>query len=97
MALEIVWTSEADREFERIIEYLLKEWSENEVIEFVKTTDKIIEYISVYPRMFRKTNKRNVHEALVTEHNLMVYKVFKDRIHIITFYDTRQHPRKKKI
>ena len=96
MALQIVWTPEADREFERIIEYLLQEWLEKEVVQFVETTDKIIDYISEYPRMFRKTDKRNVHEALVTKHNLTVYKIFKGRIDIITFWDTRQHPKKKK-
>lgn len=96
MALEIVWTPEADKEFERIIDYLLNKWSEKDVSQFVTTTDKIIDYISIYPKMFRKTNKRNVHEALITEHNLMVYRVMKSRIDIITFYDTRQDPKKKK-
>lgn len=96
MALQIIWTPEADKEFQRIITYLEKEWSEKEIIQFVETTDKIIDYISEYPLMFRKTDKRNVHEALVTEHNLLVYKVYKDRIDLITFWDTRRDPEKKK-
>ncbi len=46
--------------------------------------------------MFRKTNKKNVREALVTEHNLLVYKIYPDHISLITFWDTRQNPKKKK-
>jgi plasmid stabilization system protein ParE len=96
VALEIVWTLEAEKKFENIIDYLLKVWSEKEVIQFVETTDKVANFISEYPRMFRKTDKRNVYEALITKQNLMVYKVFRNRIVIITFWDTRQDPKKKK-
>lgn len=46
--------------------------------------------------MFRATNKKNVHEALVTPHNLLIYKVYAHQIEIITFWDTRRNPRKKK-
>ncbi|HCS20116.1 MAG TPA: hypothetical protein DIW47_06060 [Bacteroidetes bacterium] len=54
MVLEIVWTPEVDREFDRIIEYLLTEWSEKEVIQFVLYIDRIIDHIFQYHRMFCK-------------------------------------------
>ena len=38
----------------------------------------------------------NVHEALITSHNLLIYKVYPTRIDLLTFWDTRQHPQKKK-
>jgi len=46
--------------------------------------------------MFRETNIANVHEALVTPHNLLIYKIYPKRIDLITFWDTRQNPKKKK-
>jgi plasmid stabilization system protein ParE len=69
MVKEIRRTAEAADSFNRIMEYLLREWSENEVENFVSATDKVIEYISRHPKMFRKTNRKNVREALVTPQN----------------------------
>ena len=96
MAKEVRWTAEGVESFNKIINYLLEEWGEREVENFVSLTDTVIEYIIEYPHMFRKTNKKNVREALVTSHNLLIYKIYPERIDIITFWDTRQHPRKKK-
>ena len=96
MVKEIRWTAEAADSFSRIIEYLKNRWSEREVENFVTSTDKVIEYISRHPKMFRKTNRKNIREALVTPHNLLIYKITSSQIHLLTFWDTRQHPRKKK-
>jgi hypothetical protein len=76
--------------------YLERKWTEREIANFIEATSRIVEYITEHPRMFRKTNKRNIHEALVTPHNLLIYKVYSTRIDLLTFWDTRQHPRKKK-
>lgn len=96
MAKEIRWTPEAIETFERVIEYLKDEWSEKEIENFVTATDKVIEYISDHPGMFRKTEHKNMREALVTPHNLLIYKILSSRIDLIAFWDTRQHPSKKK-
>jgi plasmid stabilization system protein ParE len=96
MVKEIKWTPEAERTFESVINYLKIEWSEKEVASFVESTDTVIDYIAEYPYMFRRAGKKNIREALITPHNLLIYKILKHEIHLITFWDTRQHPRKKK-
>ena len=96
MAKQVIWTPEAESTFEKVLAYLFQNWSEKEAQNFIKSTFRVIAYISDHPLMFRKTNKRNVREALVTPHNLLVYKVYADRIDLITFWDTRRNPRKKK-
>lgn len=96
MGKQVIWTPEAESTFESVIMYLERKWTEREIANFIEATSRIVEYITEHPRMFRKTNKRNVHEALVTPHNLLIYKVYSTRIDLLTFWDTRQHPRKKK-
>ncbi|HYG15924.1 MAG TPA: hypothetical protein VEC12_09235 [Bacteroidia bacterium] len=39
---------------------------------------------------------KNTFEVKVTKHNLLIYKEKKDSIELLMFFDTRQHPRKKK-
>ncbi len=96
MAKKIIWSPRSEATFYQVIEYLQDNWTDKEVEVFLATTEKVINYISEYPLMFRKTNKKSIHEALVTPQNLLVYKIFPDHIVLITFYDTRQSPRKKK-
>ncbi len=96
MVKQVIWTPEAESTFEGVIEYLERKWTDQEIANFINATNRVVEFISEHPRMFRKTNKRNVHEALVTPHNLLIYKVYPTRIDLLTFWDTRQHPRKKK-
>lgn len=96
MVKEIRWTPEAESTFQAVIAYLQSVWSEREIANFIQATQSTIAYIAEHPKMFRKTNRKNVHEALVTPHNLLIYKVYPTRIDLITFWDTRQNPRKKK-
>lgn len=96
MAKEIRWSPESIERFEQIIAYLEENWGEREVENFTQATFRVVYFISEYPRMFRKTNLKNVHEALVTPHNLLIYQIYSSHITLITFWDTRQHPSKKR-
>jgi plasmid stabilization system protein ParE len=97
MAKEVRWSKEALDSFNNVVAYLEENWTENEIISFAEATDSVVNYISLYPKMFRKTDKLNIHEALVTPHNLLIYKIYRKHIALITFWDTRQNPAKKKL
>lgn len=92
---KVIWTQTAIESFKNIQLYLEENWTEREVNNLLDITETIINYISEKPLMFRKTNKKNVHEALITEHNLLVYKIYSTHISLITFWDTRQNPKRK--
>ncbi len=97
MAKKVIWSPEATEFFELVIEYLENHWTEKEIEHFVKATEKVIEIISVQPKIYRATKrKKNIHEALITKHNLMLYKNTREFIYIMTIWDTRQDPKKKK-
>ncbi len=97
MAKVVFWTTEAEDTFENVIQYLQENWTENEIEHFVNLTNRIVSLISENPKMFRKTNVKNVHEALVTSHNLLVYKIYQERIDLLFFWDTRKNPVSKKL
>jgi plasmid stabilization system protein ParE len=97
MAKEIIWSPEATEAFERVITYLENNWTESEIAHFIKATEKVIEIISNQPKLYRASKrKKNIHEALITKHNLMLYKNTRSVIYIMTIWDTRQNPKKKK-
>jgi glucose-6-phosphate 1-dehydrogenase len=96
MVKEVKWTKESIKTFEQVIDYLEKHWTEKEVLQFIQATDRVVRYISVYPSLFRKI-ERNIHEAFVTPHNLLIYKVYSSHIDLISFWNTRRNPMMKKI
>jgi plasmid stabilization system protein ParE len=96
MAKEIKWTPEAEETYDKVIEYLERVWTPKEISHFIVHTEKVLHFISENPLLFRKSNKRNIHEALITPHNLLLFRVKPHQIELITFFDTRQDPKKKR-
>ena len=97
MAKEVIWSPEAVEVFEEVVAYLESNWTEKEVVHFIKATEKVIEIISNQPKVYRASKrKKNIHEALITKHNLMLYKNTRNAVYVLTIWDTRQEPKKKK-
>lgn len=98
MALNVIWSPKALNNFHDIISYLQEDWNETVVKDFVYKADNLISQISTYPQSFRQISDRySVREAVITKHNLLLYRIQKDQILLLAFFDTRQHPKKKKI
>ena len=96
MALEIVWSPRALDNFHEVILYLEKNWTDLVVKDFVTRTEKVIQLISEHPEMFKQVSFQNAsREAVITKHNLLIYRVCTNKIVLLTVFDTRQHPRKK--
>jgi len=51
MALEILWTKQADRKFDKIINYLLNEWNQRVTESFVKKVYDSIDILSEFPEL----------------------------------------------
>ncbi len=96
MTKAVVWTPEAEATFDAIIKYLEVDWTDKEITYFINSTERVIKLVSEHPKMYRKTNKKHIHEALITPHNLLIYKIYPSRIDLLTFWDTRKSPRKTK-
>ncbi len=95
MAKEINWTQEAEDTFEKIIEFLKTKWTEREAVNFINAANKTIFYISEAPFMFRQSKKQNIREAVISKHNLLLYRVKPKHIELLTFWDTRRNPKTK--
>lgn len=98
MALTIIWSPRALENFHEVVSYLNKNWNTKVVRDFVSRTEKVIGLISEHPEIFRQITDRNpVREALITKHNLLLYQIREEQVLLLAIFDTRQHPRKKKI
>jgi plasmid stabilization system protein ParE len=98
MALDIIWSPKALENFHDVINYLEENWPKQVVKDFVKRTENILGLIAAHPEIFRQISEINpIREAVVTKHNLLIYKVYQDQIVLLSMFDTRQHPKKKRM
>jgi plasmid stabilization system protein ParE len=94
---KIIWSEEAIKNLDQIIDYLEKEWTNKEIKKFITKLDKTLELISKKPNLFRITNKRkNIHKCVLIKQVSIYYKPEKDTICIVSLFDNRQHPSKLK-
>lgn len=70
MVKEIVWSDQAIIEFDNIIAFLESEWGKKEIRNFIFETERVLDFISEHPFIFRNTKYHNIREALV---NRIIY------------------------
>ena len=95
MANKIVWLPKAERRYEEIIDWLHEHWTDKEIAKFVASTDEVIELIRINPEIYQPSEKRHIRQAIVTKHNILLYRKKGNKVELLTFFDTRQDPSKK--
>lgn len=95
MEYQIIWLPKAEERFQEIIEYLDYKWNDKVIADFIERTETVLLQIKRRPTMFRHSAKMNIYEVLITKHNLLLYQIKGSRIELLTFFDSRQNPKKK--
>lgn len=97
MVKEVVWTLKASNSYLAIVEYLLTEFGDNVVVDFVTTVHDKIALIASNPYLFRKSStKKNIFITVIHKRVILSYRyrpVLK-RVELLLFWDTRQNPSK---
>ncbi len=97
MALEIQWSKRADRSFDIILEYLIQEWGDQVVQDFVKKTYDFLDVLAVFPEIGSlQIKEKGIRGFTLMRQVSVFYKVKVDSIVLLVFFDTRQHPKMKK-
>lgn len=96
MAYKISWTDNALEDYQRVIEYLLKNWSLQVAFDFENTVNKKLATLLRQPFMGVPSQKSpDIRSILFTKHNRLFYRITKDTIELLNIFDTRQDPDKK--
>lgn len=96
MPYRIIWRPRARIRFQHIVTYLEDNYGAKDVENFKELVKQVVNQIEQNPVQFKKSIRKNIHEALITKHNLLLYRVLnEDTVELLVIFDTRQHPRKK--
>jgi len=95
MAKQVIWSPLSEKDFEKIIDYLKRDWDNKVVEKFIDITDQLIYQISINPKQYPIINKsKRIRKCVITKHNTLFYRDRKDYIDILRIFDSRQDPRK---
>lgn len=95
MALEIVWTSRAEKGFEKILSYLEEKWTEREVQNFVQESFSFFEVLAEHPEILEKSSKKkNVYRGPMDNHNILTYRINprKKQIELLNIRSAKRKP-----
>lgn len=95
--VQIIWTTNARKDYWRNIEYLESEWTLQDVYNFMDKTDDLIELLTKQNLIFKPAKYKEVYQVPVTKQITLYYKVLEsDKIELLRFWNTYQNPKKLK-
>lgn len=93
--MKIIWTPESERTFTENIEYLAESWLVKTIHKFIDRVDQAIENIADNPEKYPYHRKKDqVRRFVINKHITLYFKVYSDRIDLLTFWNTHQEPEK---
>jgi hypothetical protein len=81
------------------MDYLIKNWTKKEIVQFNRRTQITLMAIQKNPGLFPASDKnKNIRKAIVDKNNSLYYKIdhYQQEIYLLTFFDCRQDPKKIK-
>jgi len=97
MALNIYWSKKADEKFDQVLKYLVDEWGENVSRAFVRKVNDFLDIFSEFPEIGTVENaERNIRGFVIVKLLTVFYKIKKEKIIVLNFFDNRQNPKRKK-
>lgn len=93
----ILWTDHALEELAKTYEYLELYFSEREMHRLSVELEKVLMLISRNPKLFPKSEFKEVRRAVIKKFNILYYRENDNRIEIISFFSNRQDPDKREI
>ncbi len=96
MVQTVIWSKRAERLYMEMLEYLATEASYQAADNFDKAVRKTIEGLILNPGSGRPATKsQTIRFVNVVKHRQMFYRLSGKTLHIVAFFDVRQHPDKR--
>ena len=95
MAYKIVWSPEAVKTFDGIVNYIAKNFTDKEVSSFINTVNRRLLVMSRFPKVSRILNPSKRRKAVIHKRTILFYKIRerKKEVELLSFFDTRRNNR----
>ncbi len=98
MANTLIWSDRALEEYDKLQEYLYEEWGEEITQRVINEIDQTVSRIQNSPEHFPIFFKaKKIRRCVAFPQTSIFFKANQDRIEIISIFDNRQNPKKRKL
>lgn len=95
--MEVYFSKRAEHQFEKIKKHIRYKWGLNVENAFVKKTSDFLDLLEGFAEIGSLELKpKNIRGFQLTKQTKVFYRIKKDKIVILSFFDVRQNPKKLK-
>jgi len=93
----VIWNKRASKQLQELQKHLEQEFGIKTVKTFTNRLFKFLELLIKYPHIGTLENKtEDIRGFLLHRHTTIIYKIKQDSIYILSLFDNRQNPNRKK-
>ena len=93
--LNIIWSIESAKRTDQVIQYLMDDWSEKEVDNFLEALKGFEDMVVHFPEMYPEApSKKGFRKAVILKQISVLYSIENKSILIHALFDNRQDPDK---
>lgn len=95
MAYKIIWSPEAVKTFDEIVNYISKKFTDKEVSSFITTVNRRLLVMAQFPKASRIISTSKRRKAVIHKRTILFYKIRERKKHVelLSFFDTRRNNR----
>jgi plasmid stabilization system protein ParE len=94
--MRVIWTRKAEGRFVDILDYIQKKFGETARQHFMIKTKEFTILLREFPEIGTlELRDKNLRGFQLTRQTRVFYRIKKDRVIILTFFDARQDPKKR--
>ena len=94
MISNIVWSPKARKTYYDVIYYLLKNWTDKEVQNFIKRSEIVLNHIGQNYLLYPYSTQENVYRAVINRQISLFYRTKGSNVELLIFWDNRLNPKK---
>ncbi len=95
MAHEIIINKRFTTKLLQVLDYLEAEWGKEVALAFLAKVYSRIYALQSHPYIGSETDIKGTRSTVITKQNRMYYRIVKNKVVILSLYDTRRRNRKK--
>ena len=98
MSKPIEWSPRSQKDYLNLLDNLQLKWGEKTIQKFNDRLESILELIAERPEMYPSSGKKKqVRRCVLSKQTSLYYRIKKDKIELITLFDNRQNPTKRRL
>lgn len=87
--MEVVWSEEVLRNYFRVLDYLLENWSVREIENFESRFDDLILRLQNHKEICPKSLLLNYRKCLIDKNNSLIYQEINNKIFLVAIIDNK--------